>query len=78
MPKHKKKTALANILYAARKSKWYTLREVEDISKGGISNAYLSQLENSLERSPSVKKLRILSRILDVNYTKLMKAAGYL
>ncbi len=45
----------------ARIAKKYTLREVETLT--GISNAYLSQLENNLIKNPSYKIIQKLHAI---------------
>lgn len=42
-----------------------TLRDVERISGGRVSNAYLSQLENGKIESPSLSVASILAVILD-------------
>jgi transcriptional regulator with XRE-family HTH domain len=52
-----------------------SLREVE--KRTGISNAYLSQLENGRTANPSPHVLAKLSRVYNVAYSELMLAAGY-
>ena len=49
----------------ARKVKGLTLREVED--KTGISNAYLSQLENGHILDPSFVKMMVLIRFYNLD-----------
>src|SRR5438105_2503011 len=55
-----------------------TLREVEEATGGKVSNAYLSQLENSKISRPSPHVLHALARVLSVPYETLMEKAGYL
>jgi len=50
---------LGQVLKMARKKYGMTIRAVE--SKCGISNAYLSQLENDKVQSPTIHILRSLS-----------------
>ena len=58
-----------------RKQKNLTLRAVEE--RTGISNAYLSQLENNKISFPSPKFLNKLAALYEVSYEQLMKLAGY-
>jgi HTH-type transcriptional regulator, competence development regulator len=66
---------LAAILADARKRLGLTLRAVE--TKTGISNAYLSQLENGRIKEPSPTVLHKLSELYRIPYNSLMAAAGY-
>lgn len=66
---------LGQFLKRARKQKSLTLRDVQD--RIGISNAYLSQLENNKILCPSPSILDKLSKCYDVSYELLMKLAGY-
>ena len=67
---------LPDELRRIRTIKNMSLREVE---KGtGISNAYLSQLENGNANKPTPDILRRLAAFYKVNYESLMEAAGYL
>ena len=52
-----------------------SLRDVEQAT--GISNAYLSQLENDKISKPSPHFLHKLSKLYAVDYEMLMEAAGY-
>jgi HTH-type transcriptional regulator, competence development regulator len=52
-----------------------TLREVERLT--GVSNAYLSQLENGHTTNPSPRLLEKLAGAFGCSYSELMKAAGY-
>lgn len=59
-----------------RKLKGYTIREVAD--RSGVSPAYISQLENGNRNVPSPDIIAKLSEGLNISYSKLMSAAGYL
>ncbi len=65
---------VGNILKTQRERKRLTLREVE--IQSGISNAYLSQLENDKIKKPSANTLYKLSELLEVDFDDLMVAAG--
>jgi transcriptional regulator with XRE-family HTH domain len=58
-----------------RKSKKLTIRQLEKSS--GVSNSYLSQLENGLRDIPSPHVIEKLSEGLDASYEQLMLVAGY-
>ena len=66
---------LGDYLKRIRKEKNFTLRCVEE--KTGISNAYLSQLENKKISSPSPTVLRKMADFYGVSYSKLMELVGY-
>ena len=66
---------LGQELQAARKLKKLSLREVETAT--GISNPYLSQLENDKIQKPSPQFLGKLASLYDLNYQIVMEAAGY-
>jgi transcriptional regulator with XRE-family HTH domain len=66
---------LGEYLKQARKEKGLTLRTVEE--KTGISNAYLSQLENRKISSPSPTVLSKLADLYKLSYSRLMELAGY-
>lgn len=63
-------------LKAAREARNLSLRQVEDAT--GISNAYLSQLENDKVKKPSPHFLHKLALLYDVPYELLMESAGYI
>lgn len=69
------KYKLGQFLREARESEKVTLRFVE--KQTGISNAYLSQLENGKIRQPSPLLLHKICSLYDVSYSKVMKLAGY-
>jgi len=66
---------LGKTLLAARERKCMTLRDVE--RRIGVSNAYLSQLENGKIRAPSPTVLHKLASLFEVPYAALMQQAGY-
>jgi transcriptional regulator with XRE-family HTH domain len=69
------KYSLGTFLQKARKNCRLTLRDVQE--KIGVSNAYLSQLENGKISSPSPNTLFQLSKLYQVSYEHLMSLAGY-
>lgn len=73
MTQHGQET-LGTVLRLSRESKTYSLRYVED--KTGISNAYLSQLENDKIRKPAADTLYKLSEIYNVDFNYLLQKAG--
>jgi HTH-type transcriptional regulator, competence development regulator len=66
---------LGQELQMARKLKKLSLREVETAT--GISNAYLSQLENDKIQKPSPQFLGKLTSLYDLEFQMVMEAAGY-
>lgn len=63
-----------NVLKNLRKIKGFTLRQVEKIT--GISNSYLSQLENGKTQNPSVNTLYKLSEAYNVDFNSILGLAG--
>lgn len=59
-----------------RKEKGLTLRNIEDQS--GVSNAYLSQLENGKRGIPSPTILKKINGPLGIPYDELMEKAGHI
>ncbi|WP_084413464.1 helix-turn-helix domain-containing protein [Desulfovirgula thermocuniculi] len=59
-----------------RKKRGLTIRQVELAS--GVSNSYLSQIENGKRGIPSPEILKKLAPVLHVSYKELMVKAGYL
>jgi HTH-type transcriptional regulator, competence development regulator len=59
-----------------RKQAGLTLREIEE--RTGISNSYLSQLENGYIDQPSPRNLQKLAEVYGISYEHLMTQAGYL
>ncbi|HIE13662.1 TPA: XRE family transcriptional regulator, partial [Candidatus Bathyarchaeota archaeon] len=66
---------LGRYLKKVRKERKLTLRNVEE--KTGISNAYLSQVENGKIVKPSPSILYKLAECYNVSYEYLMRLAGY-
>jgi HTH-type transcriptional regulator, competence development regulator len=62
-------------LRAARQRKGLSLRAVE--AAIGISNAYLSQLEQGKIKQPSPVDLHKLSQLYDLSYAEVMRLIGY-
>lgn len=68
---------LGKFLKDIRVSRGFSLREVERITEGKISNGYLSQLENGEIAKPSAIMLHRLSVAYGVDYGTLMERAGF-
>lgn len=68
---------LGKFLKDIRVSRGFSLREVERITEGKISNGYLSQLENGEIAKPSAIMLHRLSAAYGVDYGTLMERAGF-
>ncbi|MHA2315854.1 MAG: helix-turn-helix domain-containing protein [Candidatus Hermodarchaeia archaeon] len=66
---------LGKYLKEARRKKNITLRVAERLT--GISNAYLSQLENGRISKPSPSILHKLADCYGVSYDRLMRLCGY-
>ena len=66
--------SLGDYLRRARKAKHMTLREVS--MRSGVSDPYISQIENGRTTKPSCDKLWRLSVTLSVPYEALMAKAG--
>ncbi|MGV3765999.1 MAG: helix-turn-helix domain-containing protein [Chitinophagaceae bacterium] len=66
--------SLGKKLKDAREHLPMTLRQVEDAT--GVSNAYLSQLENEKIQKPSANILYKLSTLYRINLNSLLAAAG--
>jgi len=65
---------LGETLKSARQLGGYTLRQIEEAT--GISNAYLSQLENDKIKMPSANVLYKLSKMYSIELETLLGAAG--
>jgi len=69
---------LGALLADLRTAKGLSLREVEEATDKGVSNAYLSQLEHGKIKKPSPNVLHSLAEVYAVPYEALMEKAGYL
>lgn len=65
---------MAEILKYLRKKANLTLRQVEDYT--GISNAYLSQLENGKVKKPSAQTMYVLSKLYKTDIEYLLIETG--
>jgi HTH-type transcriptional regulator, competence development regulator len=65
---------LGQTLKLGREGNNWTLRDVEDAT--GVSNAYLSQLENDKIKKPSANVLYKLAAIYGITLDSLLEAAG--
>ena len=68
--------SIAEELRRLRTLKGVSLREVE--KETGVSNAYLSQLENKKTDKPSPHILHKLANYYNAEYKNLLRIAGYL
>lgn len=66
---------IGEFIKKVRKSKKMTLVELENLS--GVSNSYLSQIENN-KFKPTPEILKKIASGLDLSYNKLLESAGYL
>jgi HTH-type transcriptional regulator, competence development regulator len=69
-----KNTSLGSVLRQARDLKKLALRSVEEMT--GISNAYLSQLENDKIKKPSADILHKLAIAYKIDFNYLLHIAG--
>lgn len=70
--------SLGSYLKSVREGLGITLRDVEEATEKGVSNAYLSQLENGKIARPSPNILHSLAKVYGVSYEKLMERVGYI
>ena len=68
---------LGQELSRLRALRGWTLRDVEEKTKRGVSNSYLYQLENDNVKEPSPNILYELSVVYGASYPDLMKLAGF-
>ena len=71
-------STLGHHLAAIRNERGFSLRQVEELSNGLVSNAYLSQIETGRVRHPSPNILHSLAEVYKADYEQLMKMAGYI
>lgn len=65
-------------LAAVRNDRGYSLRQVEEMTRKAVSNAYLSQVESGKIQQPSPNILHALSLAYKISYEQLMEMAGYI
>lgn len=65
-------------LAAVRRDRGYSLRQVEELTKKAVSNAYLSQVESGKIQQPSPNILHALSGAYKISYEQLMEMSGYI
>jgi len=70
-------TEIGRVLKEIRKSRGFSLRDVERSTDGKVSNGYLSQLENGGIDKPSAIMLHRLAGAYAVDYHEIMRRAGY-
>ena len=73
-----RKVTLGQHLAAVRNDRGLSLRQVQDLSKEEVSNAYLSQIETGKISQPSPNILHALASIYKISYQELMRMAGYI
>lgn len=66
---------LSSVLKRKREELSFTLRQVQEST--GISNAYLSQLENGKITSPTPAILKKLADCYKTSYVRLLELAGH-
>ena len=69
---------LAAYLTSLRAGTNWSLRDVERMTNGVVSNVYLSQLENGHRKEPHPKILVALSRVYGVPWQMMFERAGFL
>ncbi len=69
---------LGSHLAAIRQDRGYSLRQVEELTKKAVSNAYLSQVESGKIQQPSPNILHALATAYKTSYEQLMEMAGYI
>ena len=63
-------------LKARRETLGFTLRDVERVTGGKVSNAYLSQIENGHVESPSAITLHRLAAAYGLDFGETLERAG--
>lgn len=75
-PTPQQRGPLGSCIWAARKAVGWSLRQAEEAS--GVSNAYISQIENGTMPKPSPGVLLKLANAFKLPYQQLMELAGHL
>lgn len=63
-------------LRSLRKRKNLSIKELQELS--GVSDAYISQIENGKKPIPSPRTLEKLHKYLDISLEDLLEKAGYI
>lgn len=66
---------LAKALRNARLERSLSLRDIQKLSYGAITNTHVMNIERG--QIPSPKKLRVLAKILKLEFIELMVMAGH-
>lgn len=72
------KRTLGQYLASIRVDRNLSLRDVEEATSKQVSNAYLSQIENSKIKKPSPNILHALAELYAISFENLMDMAGYI
>lgn len=72
------KMTLGQYLASIRVDRNLSLRDVEEATSKQVSNAYLSQIENSKIKKPSPNILHALAELYAISFENLMDMAGYI
>jgi transcriptional regulator with XRE-family HTH domain len=75
--KGEQRPEIGKFLKDVRESRGMSLRDVERVTDGKVSNGYLSQLENGGIAKPSAIMLHRLSAAYAIDYGTLMERAGF-
>ena len=75
--KNERLPEIGKFLKSVRESRGMSLRDVERVTEGKVSNGYLSQLENGGIAKPSAIMLHRLSAAYAIDYGTLMERAGF-
>ena len=64
-------------LHKLREERNWSLRDIQEKTKGEVSNAYLSQLESGKKNIPTLKVIQKLADAFGLPIEVLLKEAGY-
>ena len=70
-------STLGRYLASIRTDRTLTLRQVQQMTRNEVSNAYLSQIERDQVPKPSAHVLRALAEAYGIDSIKLLERAGY-
>ena len=69
-------TGVGAFLKDVRHARGLSLRDVEKVTAGGVSNGYLSQLESGTIANPSATMLHKLAQAYSLDYETLLSRGG--